>query len=336
MAIGAPPQSQKRYPLQPLEFALLIPPELDFSDCSNPELAPLDVALRLARHRFMYSLFVVCPWSAMGCVHDLFPAYMTALSTEDIWTRIMLLVLERRAAPGKPEIPALGSPLLSARDALCLDSYERAWGAFDDLPDSAQGACAKLLAWGQFFHLAEPWCLDWVLAQMYRWATCLVDQFLATVPRKHESEVLESGLVVNRPPPLAADDALVVERPCRYEVAPVWEPHQEQMAAAEKRAVAEFQSILHERLLEMAETLSARGWQQVPRLRNADHFEWLVRHHCNEESLSTIARETNRVRQTVSEPVSRLAAYLEIPPRPRDPGGRRPGAKDKSPRRRAR
>lgn len=283
----------------------------------------------------MRAVFIYLPWTALRC-RDLFGQYMETMGSRGLWEDTFALIPQHRVDPAAEDVPPLGSPLVRLHHELQLLRWETLCAVPPDFPNDVQAFRESLRSWGEVYHLTQPWCLDWVLSRLHEWGVHTLDTYVGSLGPNHQGRHLSSGLHRERERALSEEDARVLASRTFRRPGSVWEPHRESKSEARERAIAAFAATLDQDLVDIEETFALRGWQPVPRLRYAPHFEWLVRYQCNEENVTTIAKDTYRTRQAVSEPIHALADLIGLPLRRPNKGGRKPGARDVTPRHRAR
>lgn len=103
-----------------------------------------------------------------------------------------------------------------------------------------------------------------------------------------------------------------------------WNPHAETRAAATGRILAGFTRQMHDQLDKVEAAARDLGAKPTPSKRTgAEHFRWLVRYQVKGESLTEIARDACKEKQTVAEAVHETAALIGLPLRAPNPAGRR-------------
>ena len=95
-----------------------------------------------------------------------------------------------------------------------------------------------------------------------------------------------------------------------------WEPTVQSRASAQDEIVADFKVKLKEHLDRIEDRARELGYVKAPARRRRAHHEWLVRRLVLRETVSGLAKATDKDRQTIREATSRLATHLGLP----DPG----------------
>lgn len=103
-----------------------------------------------------------------------------------------------------------------------------------------------------------------------------------------------------------------------------WNPHAETRAAATGRILAGLTRQMHGQLDKIEAAARDLGAKPTPSKRTGgEHFRWLVRYQVKGESLTEIARDACKEKQTVAEAVHGTAALIGLPLRAPHPAGRR-------------
>ncbi|MCG3145719.1 MAG: hypothetical protein HONDAALG_03370 [Gammaproteobacteria bacterium] len=115
----------------------------------------------------------------------------------------------------------------------------------------------------------------------------------------------------------------------------LWRPLVQSEEEFERRVRDDFEIALKRYLIDSKRYLDLRpDLKRVWGKTELSHYEWLARFQCKKERIADIASTVGeqRTRSTVKDAIDDVAEFIGLPLRPPDPAGRRPGTKDKKPR----